>query len=103
LWIELRDTTEMEWIRTTADRRLQQLDAMDSIDELNKNSQEFAKRRGRPPANWRELAIDFRWRALPTDPTGEPYTLDPQTGRVTLSVRSSLQPLPLGQSVRARP
>lgn len=102
LWSELRDTTELEWIRTSAIRRLQQLDAMDAIDELNKNTRDFASRRGRPPADWPELARDLRWRALPVDPSGMPYTLDAATGRVDLSPNSALGPLPVGASVGLR-
>lgn len=103
LWTELRDTTDMEWIRTSAERRLQQLDAMDAIDELNRSVQRFITRHGRPPKTWRELAVDQRWRALPADPTGTSYVLDPDTGRVSLSQQSSLWPLPAGSSVRGRP
>lgn len=103
LWMELRDTTDMDWIRASADRRLQQLDAMDAIDELNRNAQQFIQRRGRPPASWRELAVDQRWRAIPFDPTGTVYALDPATGRVSLSPSSGLWPLPDGSSVRGRP
>ena len=102
LWSELRDSSELEWIRTSALRRLQQLDAMDAIDELNKNTQQFIARRGRPPVDWRELARDLRWRALPFDPTGTPYTLDPATGKVDLSTSSTLWPLPVGASVGLR-
>ena len=102
LWTELRNTTEAEWIRTSAERRLQQLDAMDAIDELNRNTQQFMQRHGRPPANWRELAIDQRWRGLPIDPQGALYELDPQTGQVSLSLKSPLWPLPVGSSVRGR-
>ena len=103
LWTELHDTTEIDWIRSTAALRLHQLDAMDEIDELNRNAQQFVERRGRPPANFRELAVDQKWRALPRDPSGVPYDLDPQTGRVTLSPNSALWPLPVGSSVRPQP
>lgn len=95
LWFELRNHTEFEWIRESAERRLQQLDAMDSIDMLNLNVDQFRARRGRPPASWRELAADQRWRALPTDPTGVPYLMDEATGFVSLSKESPLWPLPL--------
>lgn len=96
LWTRLRDETETEWVRANANHRLQQLDAMDAIDELNRSSQHFIKRRGRPPANWRELAIDQGWRAIPVDPTGAEYRLDAETGRVTLGNASGLHPLPEG-------
>jgi tetratricopeptide (TPR) repeat protein len=102
LWTELRDTTEIDWIRSSAELRLQQLDAMDAIDELNKNTQQFIASRGRPPADWRELAVSLRWRAIPFDPSGTTYELDPATGRVSLSRTSGLWPLPGGSSVRGR-
>jgi hypothetical protein len=103
LWTELRDNTDLDWIRRSADQRLQQLDAMDAIDELNRSSQRFAARHGRPPRDWRELAKDQRWRAVPLDPTGSPYELDPQTGQVSLALKSTLRPLPDGSAVRGRP
>jgi tetratricopeptide (TPR) repeat protein len=96
LWTRLRDETEADWVRTNANHRLQQLDALDAIDELNKVSRNFISRRGRPPANWRELAIDQGWRVIPFDPTGMEYSLDPDTGRVTLGNGSNLHPLPEG-------
>ena len=103
LWTELRDHTDMDWIRSSAERRLQQLDAMDAIDELNRGVQRFIERHKRPPRDWRELAIDQRWRGVPRDPAGEMYTLDPQTGHIGLSPKSALWPLPDGSSVRAQP
>jgi hypothetical protein len=103
LWTELRNTTDMDWIRSSAERRLHQLDAMDAIDELNRNTQRFIERHKRPPRDWRELAIDQQWRAIPADPSGAPYTLDPQTGQIDLSPKSSLWPLPAGSSVRVQP
>ncbi len=99
LWTELRDHAEFDWIRQSADRRLQQLDAMDAIDELNRSTQLFIQRHGRPPENWRQIAIDQGWSAIPSDPLGTPYELDPATGVVTLSPTSRLWPLPDGASV----
>jgi tetratricopeptide (TPR) repeat protein len=96
LWTELHNTTEISWIRTAAERRLQQLDAMDAIDELNLATSRFVARMGRAPTHWGEVAALERWRALPTDPTGMLYALDQETGRVSLSEGSSLWPLPDG-------
>jgi hypothetical protein len=103
LWTELRDQSDLDWIRRSADHRLQQLDAMDAIDELNRSVQRFAERHRRPPRDWRELAVDQRWRGVPLDPSGSPYALDPQTGRISLAPRSTLWPLPDGSAVRGRP
>jgi hypothetical protein len=102
LWTELRDSADFEWIRNTAARRLQQLDAMDMIDELNRITANFTARHGRPPRDWREIAIDARWRGLPVDPVGTPFRLDSSTGKVDLSPDSTLWPLPDG-SPAARP
>ena len=102
LWTELRDHTDMDWIRSSANHRLLQLDAMDAIDELNRSTQSFISRHGRPPRDWREIAIERRWRGIPADPSGTPYALDPTTGQVSLSQKSTLWPLPAGSSVRVR-
>ena len=96
LWTQLRDTTEFEWIRTNAAHRLEQLDAMDAIDELTKSIAGFVATHGRPPKDWREIVIIQRWPGVPVDPTGTPYALDPITGKVDLSPNSTLWPLPAG-------
>ena len=101
LWTELRDTTDVEWIKTNATHRLKQLDAMDAIDALNRITENFAKRRGRPPASWEELAADQRWRGIPADANGMPFALDPATGRVSLGPNSGLHPLPDGSAAAA--
>jgi hypothetical protein len=98
LWTQLRDTTEFEWIRTNAVHRLQQLDAMDSIDELNDSIAGFVASHGRPPKDWREIVVLQRWPGLPVDPTGTLFTLDPTTGKVDISPNSKLWPLPDGSA-----
>jgi hypothetical protein len=35
-----------------------------------------------------------RMRGIPIDPTGVPYVLEPQTGKVTVAKTSKLWPLP---------
>jgi tetratricopeptide (TPR) repeat protein len=101
LWTQLRDTTDIDWIKRNAGHRLQQLDAMDAIDTLNGITADFAKRHGRPPASWPELAADQRWRGIPADSTGEAFALDPTTGRVSLGQKSGLHPLPDGSGAAA--
>lgn len=75
LWEQFARTAEDDWFRNEANRRLQQLDAMDQIDRLN----EVLRRGG-----------DLR--GVPSDPAGVPYRL--QDGRVTLDPSSPLNPLP---------
>ena len=94
LWTQLLENTDVDWLRTNARHRLQQLDAMDVIDELNKRSQAFMAREGRPARDWRELAAAAALRGVPLDPSGRPYVFDPATGRIDLDRQSSLAPLP---------
>lgn len=93
LWTQLLQNTDIEWVRTNAGQRLQQLDAMDNVDELNRLVALFIAREHRPPGDWRELAREGV-RSTPIDPTGIPYRLDNVTGRVDVDRRSSLWPLP---------
>ncbi len=93
LWRQLGDT-DIDWLRRSAQHRLLQLDAMDVVDELNRLVQRFTSREGRPPREWRELIASERLRGLPLDATGQPYALDPLTGRIDVSPQSTLWPLP---------
>ena len=94
LWSELRDRTDQDWIRTNADHRLAQLDAMDQIDRLNAQLEDAARRLGHAPASWEELARAGMLRQVPRDPRGTAYALDARTGRVTVAQESPLFPLP---------
>jgi tetratricopeptide (TPR) repeat protein len=82
LWNQIFETSDNEWMRNNAHRRLRQLDAMDALDELNRRVDIFTTREGRPPRAWRELA------------TAVPYVLNPETGKIELDRRSQLWPLP---------
>jgi hypothetical protein len=75
LWQQLAQAEE-PWLREAAQLRLAQLDAMDVMD---------AWRRARTPA--------YR-PALPLDPSGTPFEIDPATGDITVSRESKLFPLP---------
>ncbi len=96
LWSQLGNT-DIEWIQRNAQHRLKQLDAMDVVDELNRAAQRFTSREGRPPRDWRDLIAGERLRGVPLDSTGEPFEIDPSTGRVDASRRSALWPLPWPQ------
>ncbi len=93
LWTELLQNSDVEWVRKNAVTRLQQLDAMDNVDELNRLVGLFTAREHRPPRDWRELAREGV-RVTPIDPTGMPYRLDTATGRVDIDRQSRLWPLP---------
>jgi tetratricopeptide (TPR) repeat protein len=94
LWTRLLQESDVDWVRRNARLRLRQLDAMEAIDELNRYAARFASSRGRAPRDLRELAEAEGFRALPRDPDGEPYVIDPATGKVDLAPASLLRPLP---------
>ena len=83
-------TAEIDWLRREAEKRLAQLKALDDIDALQRQVDEFAARNGRLPA---------RWNVVPLDPSGTPYEID-EKGRVQLSRRSPLFPLPAEPATR---
>lgn len=85
--------SDQDWLRRLATRRLQQLDALDVIDEL-----ERVARNNPPPAggqySWRWLISQRALPGVPVDSTRTPYVIDPTTGKVSVSASSELQPMP---------
>jgi hypothetical protein len=94
LWTELYNNVDAAYIRGQAEHRLKQLDAMDTIDMITAALQRFRERTGRMPQSWQELAAAERWRAIPVDPAGVPFVVDPVTGKVDVSKNSEMWPLP---------
>lgn len=88
-------TGENDWMRKDARRRLQQLDAMDALDQLTRIVGEFKARGAVAPFTWDRLVAAGLLRGLPADPTGEPFELRPWSGDVLLGEKSSLHPLPV--------
>jgi hypothetical protein len=93
MWESIRESAEIEWLRTDAERRLKQLDAADFI-ELVQTEVDRAKARGLPATSWQELVRAGGIRGVPVDPERVPLELDP-SGTVSLSRQSPLFPLPL--------
>ena len=92
LWSQLLKSDHI-WMRRNAERALLQLDALDAIDALEM----ILRRHGAGPAGtytWEDLIRRGILRAVPADPTGSPFELDPMTGDVTVSPQSELHPLP---------
>lgn len=90
MWESLRQSAEIDWLRREAEKRLAQLRALDEIDVLQKQVDDFIARNGRVPTEWR---------VAPRDPSGTPYEFDAE-GRVRLSARSPLFPLPTEPATR---
>ena len=91
LWEELA-RSEFDWFRNEAQRRLQQLDAMDQIDQLQAAADAFEARAGREASSWDDLRRAGYLRSVPADPTGVPFAID--AGTVRLGTGSRLGPLP---------
>ena len=102
LWTELLNNADAAYIQGQAKHRLQQLDAMDAIDELTRVLQRFKDREGRMPRTWQELVSAEHLRGIPVDPTGVPFVVDATTGKVDISPQSPLWPLPAEPKVGPR-
>ena len=94
MWEAIRQSAEIEWLRADAERRLAQLRALDDIDALQAAVDRFVAQTGTTPDTWVPVARANRWPAVPVDPAGAPYEITP-AGRVQLSRRSPLWPLPV--------
>ena len=94
MWQNMLQTTDNDWVRRSAQLRLMQLDALDQIDALTPVRDEFERRRGRLPESWEELVRTGLLRGVPIDPSGTAYTLNFTTGEISVSVYSTLYPLP---------
>jgi hypothetical protein len=93
MWEAIRASAEIEWLRNDAERRLMQLDALDFIASVQERVDRFVEKAGTPPRDWPSLIQAGVIPGIPTDPTGTPYQLG-AGGRVELSPRSKLFPLP---------
>jgi hypothetical protein len=92
MWRAIHDSAEVEWLLRDSERRLQQLDALDQIDRLQREVDAFTARAGGMPPGWGALVRAGLLRGIPVDPTGAPYEL--RHGRVRLAAASPLYPLP---------
>lgn len=94
LWQQLLETTESDWIRRSAERSVQQLDAMDDIDRFNEILRARQAELPPGPLTWERLIHAGVARRVPLDPAGVPYVLDSEARQVGLSPESPLYPLP---------
>ncbi len=73
---------------------LQQISALDAIDELGLVVETFEQRTGHFPNGWDELVAAGLLRGIPVDPVGEPYVLNPREMKIEISESSFLAGLP---------
>jgi hypothetical protein len=102
LFGSLAESGESEWVRKDAARRLRQLDAMDAIDALRPIVAHHRAGRGPAPITWPDLVRAGALRAIPTDPDGFVFALEPSSGDVELAPNSTLRPLPVDSPSRRR-
>jgi tetratricopeptide (TPR) repeat protein len=86
--------SEQEWLRRDAELRLKRLDAVDEIAQLERLTKAYENRFGAPPPTWEDMVRAGFLRAVPLDPAGKPYSLNPWWGDVTVSEDSPMWPLP---------
>ena len=103
MWVAIRQSAEIDWLKQEADRRLAQLLALDEIDRLQQVVDTVAERAGQRPADWASLIRAGVIPGVPLDPAGKPYEVGSE-GEVRLSRTSPLWPPPEEpQAVAARP
>lgn len=95
LWENLLASSEQRWIRDQARTALLKLDAVEDIRRLRGVTAEYERRHGDPPAAWEDVVRDGGLRAVPRDPAGVVYDLNPWWGFVDVARESPLFPLPL--------
>lgn len=94
MWFQLGQTANSDWLKQTAQLRLMQLAALDTIDALKRVRDTYASRSGKLPESWDQLIAARLLRGVPVDPAGTPYTLNFATGEINVSGYSKLYPLP---------
>lgn len=92
MWLAIRESAEVDWLRRDAGRRLVQLDALDQIDQLQQLIDRDARERGGEVTDWQAVLARVL-RGVPVDPAGVPYQITTE-GRVRMSQKSPLWPLP---------
>ena len=94
LWQAMFDSAENEQVRANAKMHLQQLTALDAIDELTRVVETFEQRTGHFPNGWDELVAAGLLGGIPVDPVGQPFVLNPLEMKVEISESSILAGLP---------
>jgi tetratricopeptide (TPR) repeat protein len=94
MWTAILQTSEVAWMRSTAERLLVQLNALDQMDALQSRVDAYARQAGAPPEDWTTLVRARVFPGTPVDPSGTPYELT-TGGQVRLSRSSKLFPLPV--------
>jgi tetratricopeptide (TPR) repeat protein len=93
MWKAIHESAEIDWLRNDSARHLQQLDAADLIDAVQRVIDAAIPRTGKL-ASWQEWIRAGVVRGIPLDPAGVPLGIDHEA-RVHVATMSPLYPLPL--------
>ncbi|MGE0447969.1 MAG: hypothetical protein AB7Q29_00115 [Vicinamibacterales bacterium] len=91
MWEAIRASADNDWLRSEAERRLQQLETYDLIEGVQRQV-DRAKASGADVGDWEALRRARLLRQIPLDPSGTPLRLD--QGVVRIAQESPLFPLP---------
>jgi tetratricopeptide (TPR) repeat protein len=94
LWEQLRRSADNDFMRQAAERRLVQLNTLDLIDRIEPVIFRYAQANPYDPLTWERLIAAGVLRGVPLDPTATPFDLNPWWGRLTVSEKSPLYPMP---------
>jgi tetratricopeptide (TPR) repeat protein len=94
MWQAILETSDVDWLRNSAQHVLLQLQALDEMDAIQSRLDAFAQTRGGPPADWATVVRARVFPGIPVDPSRTAYELTSE-GRVQLSPSSPLFPLPI--------
>jgi tetratricopeptide (TPR) repeat protein len=100
LWKQMYDTANNEYARNAARTKLQQLDAIEIIERLQRAVDAVVIRTGGQVIDWGPLIRSGTIRGIPLDPAGVAYELS-SSSRVQLSSHSPLFPLPIEPGARS--
>ena len=104
LWRQILESAEQGYMRNTAEHRLVQLDILDELDRLDAALDRVARESGTRPTSWEPLARrGWLRRVPPTDPSGVPYVISPESGHATVDRTSRYYPLPVDDPPAAPP
>jgi hypothetical protein len=94
LWQQMYENSQDETARRAAVMKLEQLNALEFIEQLQAKVDSYAARSKSPQFSWPALVAAGIVPGVPHDSHGTPYEIS-ESGRVGLSPRSPLFPLPL--------
>jgi tetratricopeptide (TPR) repeat protein len=91
LWEEIYESTTNEAMKDNAVYALKMIEIDENLVRLDKALAEYRSRRGSAPRGLRDLVTAGLVRAIPDDPFGGGYFLDPGTGRALNTTKVELE------------